>query len=383
MKLLAKEETLQPSTKKVWQLKKYPRSSEETQQHEQQQYATMEFSPQKSTRRPEQKPGEQKQFVFVNLSPKKNPSEQQQLAERPKEDHIQDQIMRSTEKRQNKRQGLSRLFRLSTDKQSQQLQDSPDLDRVPLPTVKPTTPIRPPSPIRPQILEHHSISSSSVPLKRTMTPLVMTVSSDGRAILQHSSSASSSTTDLYSLSHRSPSPKRDAESMIHEYSSEEEEEEDLEEDATRAFEKALSRRKRANTANSISSSISRNVLTRNQSISSISSISFNRARASPARPQMLHRQTTPVEARPLTDDFLGSYFDDASNDQPMRRGFHIRAQNSISTLGPAMGMDDLHLENPDLSLNKPVLDDMTQFFDFGAFADGFEDHQASNSAFDI
>jgi hypothetical protein len=348
MKLLHREDQLPLSTKKVWQLKKYSRTSDEI-ELEQQQYATLEFSPQKSTRRPRQKPGEQKEFVFVDLSPKKKAGGQQrlqaslQLEDVTKDqDPIQHQIIHNTEKR--KRQGLSRLFRLSSEKA--QLQESPsDLDTPPLASSS--------SPILPQVIE---VNSTPAPqLRRTLTPLVMTVSSDGRAVLQHSS-ASSSTTDLFSLSQRSPSPKREAESPV-DYSSDDD-------DATRAFERVL-RRKRANTAGSISS-ISRTQLTRNQSISSISSV-YNRARASPSRPtHHILRQSTPVESRP-SDDFLGSFFDDTSK-EPERRGFHVRQQKSISTLGPPLGMD--HYDDPDITLSKPM-DDMTEFFDFGAFSETY------------
>lgn len=58
-------------TKKAWKLKKYVRTDDEI-QIEQQEYSTLEFSTKKAyPRRPKAKPGQQQQFVFVDLSPKK------------------------------------------------------------------------------------------------------------------------------------------------------------------------------------------------------------------------------------------------------------------------------------------------------------------------
>lgn len=281
--------------KEKWQLKKYARTSDDLHK-EQEEYATMEYSPQKPTRRPRQRPGEAQEFVFVDLSPKK------------KEAKV-------------KRQGLSRLFRLSG---SEKLATST------------------------LVVDTKMVETKERP------ELKMTVSSDGRAILQHSS-ASSSATDLFSL-HRSPSPKRAGSDCSSD-----------EDDAGKAFERAV-RRKRANTGGSVASCR----LTRNQSSSSLASI---RARNSPVR---VLRQPTPVDLRP-SENYMGSFFDDTSNEPITAGRGHLRAQRSISTLGPPMGIATLgpamgeYGRDIGITTLGPAMgeydlkEDMAQFFDFTAF----------------
>ncbi|ODV72355.1 uncharacterized protein CYBJADRAFT_174214 [Cyberlindnera jadinii NRRL Y-1542] len=381
MGLLSKEEMRTEGARgagshKVWQLKRFPRANEgfvDESVETAQLHGELSVSSTTMVQQVISQQTQPQEYMFVDMSPKKD------------------------SKKASKRQGLSRLFRLSSDKNTQ-VQTVPHVD---------TSTRHVPVQGKPGLLRTQScdLNGPLSPMKRPLTPLVMTVSSDGRAVLQHSSSASSSQTDLFSLSHRSPSPKRDVESL---YSSENELEE--EEDATRAFGRAVSRRKRANTATSISSvngGMARGQLSRNQSITSLSSI--QRARTTPIKthssittPTSM-RQSTPVESRP-TMDFMGSFFDDTSR-TPSRRPLHQRQQKSISVLGPPLGMDDYGNDDtstifgPDLvasspntitnqhnsrnnanntndsantsthNINTAIYNDFDEFFDFKAFSE--------------
>ncbi|CDR46892.1 CYFA0S26e01244g1_1 [Cyberlindnera fabianii] len=392
------DEPQPPSTKRAWRLKKYTKSSTEIEQ-EQQEYATLEFSPKKSTRRPKNRPGEQQEFVFVDLSPRKRnltkkntprvtpiDTSTKTMYQESSSPHVHDIVQMpelsysptpssssSINTSVPKRHSLSRLFRLTSQNDTDNKQDNKNskphqLMESPLLHESNKSLLHSVQQQEQQQRQLPSRTSSPlaqpVPqLKRTLTPqLVMTVSSDGRAVLQPSS-ASSSVTDLYSL-HRSPSPKREAESPpdYNDSSSDDENQ-----DACRAFAQAV-RRKRANTAGS-QHSLTRAPLSRTHSISSMSSTTY-RSRMSPSRAAML-RQSTPIESRPPpVDDFVGGFFDDATRDARRPLG-HLRNQKSISTLGPALGMEELSEFDADLTLTKAIDagDDLTEFFDFSAFGD--------------
>lgn len=378
-----------PSTKKVWRLKKYHRSEDEI-KTQQQDYENLEFNTKKtSTRRPKNKNGGQQEFVFVDLSPKKKVAA-------PKDDktatNSPSSTTTTTTPTTSKKQGrVSRLFRLNnTNDEVVKEQSAPaslmsspthhyqnqTVNQKPIPKGKihpiSTIPSLPPqqqypaqAPIQPPALKRSYTTANAARYNDrsgSSTSLVMTVSENGRAVLQPTASrtlsTSSSVSDLFSLTRMNstrqspiPSPKR-MESPIHQqhlveseysdYDHEDSSEHDYDDgdcdepNATKAFSKILKKqssssgtnaaRKRANTAGSTNSNISSPVvprlLTRNHSISSMNSIYKSRMGISPSRSNMVLRQTAllqqqhqqPLYSPQEQNEFeFTSFFDDVNN----------------------------------------------------------------------
>lgn len=398
---------IQLSTKKAWRLKKYSKTDDEI-KLEQQKYEDLEFSPKKiSTRRPRSKPGQSQEFVFVDLSPRKKDSKQKTDVKAPK-----------------KQGRVSRLFRLTSSSQETMREDVPSPDLLLHIQDSTNSYSSPSSPSvlaqRPAQLKrsYTTVAQQRHDEQRTRSnSLVMTISDSGRAVLQPQQlqqfqqtqfqqpqpqfqtqlplSATSSSSDLSSLNtmkqhnyySRSPipSPKRMESPITHDrflnqptfdyipkYSLDPTSSEDEEEsDALKAFSKVVKRssgRKRANTASSqtsiqsaLVSPIINKTLSRNHSVSSISSIYNKSTRISPSRTALLRKATAPTPIQ--TQDFIfgdgstssNSYFEDSIKFQKPK-AFQHKKQISISVLGPP-----LHIDGED---DNPDTDDSQSPFDF-------------------
>lgn len=376
-----------PSTKKVWRLKKYHRSEDEI-KTQQENYENLEFNTKKtSTRRPKSKNGQQ-EFVFIDLSPTKKSTTKDDSTTTPK-----------------KQGRVSRLFRLNST--NEELKESsappvlvsskpPQLSRSQSQLLPNTIPSLPPhqQPVQPPI-QHPGLKRSYTTANSrynseksaSSASLVMTVSENGRAILQPTASrtlsTSSSVSDLFSLTRMNstrhspiPSPRR-MESPIHnqhledfyeynhnhhhnnhdeDYIEDDEMDSADDSDATKAFSKIIRKksfRKRANTASSNNSIISSSpavprLLQRNQSISSMNSL--YKSRISPSRSTLMLRQSTLLQQQhhqqhqqqPLyspqeqNESSFTSFFDDIHKNSSKPTNLHKKT-TSISDFTAQLG----------------------------------------------
>lgn len=435
--ILAGSKPTPPSTKKVWRLKKYHRSEDEI-KTQQENYENLEFNTKKtSTRRPKNKNGQQ-EFVFIDLSPTKKSA---------KKDEQQNQQSTGT-----KKQGrVSRLFRLSSSNEELKESSAPPTLMTTKPTPTPpqlsrsqsqllpnNIPSLPPNqqpvqaPIQPPALKRSYTTANARynnnEKSSSSASLVMTVSENGRAILQPTASrtlsTSSSVSDLFSLTRMNssrhspiPSPRR-MESPIHnqhledfyeygpqhqhhhhhhnhnddDYEDDDHETDSADDsDATKAFSKIIRKqsfRKRANTASSTNSIISSSpavprLLQHNQSISSMNSL--YKSRISPSRSTLMLRQSTllqqqqhhqqPLYSPQEQNEFSSTSFFDDVHKNPSRQSTLHKKTTSISDFTAQLG-PPLEINSSDNDPESPYTANTDVMLPF-EFSTGDMDHHTN------